>query len=135
MIKKTAVNEYFEWLEKSINQDSQLYKTVSQYLNKERNEKEHEGPFLSVITRTQGKRRHMFAETLLCLQGQRNLDFELLVMAHNVDEEKSALIHEIVNDVPDWFRKKIRVIPVCGGTRTTPLNVGFEEAKGEYIAF
>jgi len=134
MIKKTAVNEYFEWLEGSINPDSRLYKTVSEYLNQERKMQEHEGPFLSVITRTQGKRKHMLAETLLCLQGQSNTNFELLIMAHNVDEEKSILIHEIINDVPDWFREKIRVIPVQGGTRTTPLNRGFEEAKGEYIA-
>jgi len=134
MIKKTAVNEYFEWLEGSINPDSRLYKTVSEYLNKERTVPEHEGPFLSVITRTQGKRKHMLAETLLCLQGQSNTNFELLIMAHNVDEEKSILINEIINDVPEWFREKIRVIPVQGGTRTTPLNRGFEEAKGEYIA-
>lgn len=134
MIKKTAVNEYFEWLEGSINPDSQLYKTVSEYLNKERTVQEHEGPFLSVITRTQGKRKHMLAETLLCLQGQSNTNFELLIMEHNVDEEKSILINEIINDAPDWFREKIRVIPVQGGTRTTPLNRGFEEAKGEYIA-
>lgn len=134
MIKKTAVNEYFQWLKESANPDCRLHKVVSDYLNMEEGTQVHDGPFLTVITRTQGKRKHMLAETLLCLQGQSNTNFELLIMAHNLNEEQCVLVNGIINDVPDWFRKKIRVIPVQGGTRTTPLNRGFEEAKGEYIA-
>lgn len=134
MIKKTAINEYFQWLKQSVNSNSQLYQTVSGYLDMEDKKQLHEGPFLTVITRTQGKRKHMLAETLLCLQGQSNTNFELLIMAHNLSEERQEVVNTIIEDLPEWFQEKIRLIPVQGGTRTTPLNVGFEMAKGEYIA-
>jgi len=134
----TSVNEYFAWLEKTIPSDTALYQSAHGYMEKERSRfadpAEHDGPFLTVITRTQGKRPDMLTEMLLCLTGQSNTDFELLVMGHNLTEEQHTLVSGLIDEMPDWMREKTRLIPVNGGTRTTPLNRGFEEARGKYIA-
>lgn len=136
--KSTSVNEYFAWLEKTIPNGSALHEAAHGYMEAERasfaDGNAHDGPFLSIITRTQGKRPDMLTEMLLCLTGQSNTDFELLVMGHNLTEEQHALVSTLIDDMPEWMRKKTRLIPVNGGTRTTPLNRGFEEARGKYIA-
>ena len=134
----TSVNEYFAWLEKHISANTALHDAVHAYMEKEReafakNDK-HDGPFLTVITRTQGKRPDMLTEMLLCLTGQSNTDFELLIMGHNLSDEQHELVSELIDDLPQWMQEKTRLIPVNGGTRTTPLNRGFEEARGKYIA-
>ena len=36
-------------------------------------------PFLSIITRTQGRRPHTLTEVLVCLTAQTDTDFELLL--------------------------------------------------------
>ncbi len=139
-LQPTAVNQYFEWLEKTVNPNTALHNAAKEYLEKARieygqiREKMSDAPFLSIITRTQGKRPQMLTETLLCLTGQTNTDFELLIMGHNLTEEQHKTVSGIIEDQPEWMRQRIRIIPVSGGTRTTPLNRGFEEAKGRYIA-
>lgn len=134
----TTVNQYFAWLEEIIQPDTDLYRAAHAYMETQRaafaNPEAHDGPFLSVITRTQGKRPDMLIETLLCLAGQSNTDFELLVMGHNLTEDQHAVVSEILDQQPTWMRERTRLIPVSGGTRTTPLNQGFEAAKGKYIA-
>ncbi len=134
----TTVNEYFAYLEKTVAPDTALYHAAHTYLEGEREllaKKEAEPkPFLSVITRTQGKRPAMLTETLLCLTGQSNQNFEVLLMGHNLSEDQNALVCDIIADLPEWMRQRVRLIPVNGGTRTTPLNEGFAAAKGEYIA-
>lgn len=137
----TTVNEYFSWLERNVDQQSALYNTAHTYMEAERVafEKEMQGkadePFLSVITRTQGKRPDMLTETLLSLTGQSNTNFELLIMGHNLSEEQHQGVSQIISELPEWMRAKTRLIPVTGGTRTTPLNMGFEAARGKYISF
>ena len=136
--RPTTVNELFCWLEDNIKPDTLLYETAHTYLEKERAaakaQKSEPSPFLSVVMRTQGKRPEMLAEVLLCLTGQSNTNFELLIMGHKLNEEQDATVKGIIADLPDWMREKTRLIHVEDGTRTTPLNRGFEEAKGEYIA-
>ena len=134
-----AVNELFSWLECNISQNTKLYEVAHSYMDSERARSRSQSgdadtPFLSVITRTQGKRPDMLTETLLSLTGQSNTNFELLIMGHNLTDEQHQTVSEIISDLPDWMRERTRLIPVTGGTRTTPLNMGFEAAKGEYIA-
>lgn len=137
-INPTTINEYFQWIENTIDSKSALYNAAHNYLEEQRNLNsvinDDPVPFLSVITRTQGKRPEMLTETLLCLTGQSNVDFELLVIGHNLNDDQYETVTGIINDMPDWMTKRTRFIPVNGGTRTTPLNVGFSSAKGEYIA-
>lgn len=134
----SAINEYFAWLEKNLDPKSNLQQTAHGYMEKVRAEANSEesdhAPFLTIITRTQGKRPDMLTEMLLCLTGQSNTDFELLIMGHNLSADQHTLVSGLIDDLPDWMREKTRLIPVNGGTRTTPLNAGFEAAKGRYIA-
>jgi len=97
-------------------------------------ERETERPFLTVVTRTEGKRLHTLAEALLCLTGQTDQDFEVIVVGHCLTEERRRQVERVIDDTPAWLRAKIRLERVEGGNRTHPLNVGFELARGRYIA-
>ena len=114
----TTVNEYFSWLERHVDRDCELYRTAHAYLETERAAFERElregsdQPFLSVVTRTQGKRPDMLTETLLSLTGQTNTDFELLIMGHNLTEEQHRCVSEMLSELPQWMREKTRLIPV-----------------------
>lgn len=88
-------------------------------------------PFLSVITRTQGRRPHTLMRTLLALAAQTDQDFELLIMAHLVEAAGVAALEDAL---PDSLRPRTRVIAVNHGTRTAPLNAGLDAASGDYVA-
>lgn len=91
-------------------------------------------PFLTIVTRTVGDRPQELNEVLLCLTGQECTDFEVLVVGHNLTLENQLKVESVINSTPEWIRSKIRLIRVNGGNRSTPLNAGFQEAKGEYIS-
>ena len=91
-------------------------------------------PFLSIVTRTQGRRPHTLTEVLACLTAQTDTDFELLILRHRLDAEGRAVVDNAVADTPPWMRDRIRQIDVEDGNRTRPLNVGFAAAYGAYIA-
>ncbi len=91
-------------------------------------------PFLTVLLRTQGNRIEPLKDSLLCLAAQTDTDFELIVLAHNTNEEASRAIGRIVAEQPEGFAQRIRTVAVRGGTRGTPLNEGLKLANGSYIA-
>lgn len=91
-------------------------------------------PFLTVLTRTQGKRPDTLQESLLCLAGQECTDFECLVLAHDVAPEALGHIRYMIDTLPSHVAGKFRLIPVMGGGRSHPLNVGVAEARGRYVA-
>ena len=93
-----------------------------------------DAPFLSVIMRTRGNRPEALAEVLLCLSGQSDLDFEVLIMGHNLDDNGRNTVNGIISELPDYMDGKVRLCEVTGGNRTTPLNEGFKAAKGRYIS-
>lgn len=97
-------------------------------------EREPARPFLSVVIRTQGKRLHTLSETLLCLTGQTDDDFEVILLGHRVQLELRRKVERAIEDMPEWMRQRSRLIWVETGNRTEPLNVGFEQARGRYIA-
>lgn len=135
----TELNRLISYLHGLVDKNSEEYKIFDDYiqLQKKRFIEEYADenrPFLSVIMRTQGKRPDMLTEALLCLCGQSDADFELLITGHNLDKDGYASVQSIINEQPDWFRAKIRYIDVRGGSRATPLNRGFEEAKGKYVS-
>ncbi len=91
-------------------------------------------PFLSIITRTQGRRPHTLVEVLTCLTAQTDTDFELLILGHRLDAAGRAVVDRAIADAPRWMQQRIRQIDVNDGNRTRPLNVGLAAALGEYIA-
>lgn len=104
---------------------------MTHYLSDE--ERAPKRPFLSVVMRTQGKRPHMMIEALTALAAQKDRDFELLVIGHKLTRENQLVVERQLEDSPKWMRDQTRLIRVDEGNRTRPLNVGFAEAKGEYI--
>ncbi|MDR0837622.1 MAG: glycosyltransferase family 2 protein [Propionibacteriaceae bacterium] len=91
-------------------------------------------PFLSIVTRTQGTRPVALKDVLLCLTGQTDTDFELLIMGHKLTPEGRKSLDQIIGETPAWLQARIRLIPVDDGNRTRPLCVGYESARGSYIA-
>ena len=91
-------------------------------------------PFLSIVTRTQGRRPHTLVEVLTCLTAQTDTDFEVLLLGHRLDAAGRAAADRAVSDTPQWMRNRIRLVDVEDGNRTRPLNVGFAAAQGDYIA-
>lgn len=109
-----------------------LVKTVSKNLQDD--EGDGKRPFLSIITRTIGNRPDCLREVFLCLAGQDCMDFELLVIGHNLLGEKRESVMREIEKAPSMLAGKINYHDVTGGTRTTPLNAGFKWAKGRYAA-
>jgi glycosyltransferase involved in cell wall biosynthesis len=93
-----------------------------------------ERPFLSIVTRTQGKRAQSLVEVFTSLAGQSLIDFEVLVVGHQLAHPQQLIVERIIEDNPDWLRERTRLILVDKGNRTHPLNVGFAAARGDYIA-
>lgn len=91
-------------------------------------------PFLSVIMRTQGRRLHCMREALTCLAGQTDDDFEVLVMGHRLDVQQQIAVERVIEDLPVTLRNRTRLVKVQHGNRAAPLNMGFAEARGHYIA-
>lgn len=91
-------------------------------------------PFLTVLTRTQGRRIETLRETLLCLSAQTCQDFEVCVIGHDLDVERQLAVERVIADLHKSIRDRVRLVRVHGGSRATPLNAGFENARGRYVA-
>lgn len=97
-------------------------------------EREPSRPFLTVLTRTQGRRIETLRETLLCLSAQSCQDFEICIIGHDLDVERQLNVERVIADLHASIRDRVRLLRVNGGSRATPLNVGFENARGHYVA-
>lgn len=93
-----------------------------------------EGPFLSVLMRTQGKRPQEFREALLSLAAQSNQDFEIIVVGHRTTLDQQKSIERVIADQPPSLQERIRFLRIDRGQRSTPLNLGLENARGRYVA-
>ena len=91
-------------------------------------------PFLTVVVRTQGARTATLREALLCLSAQSLQDFEVCVVGHDLDAERQLAVERVIADLHDDMRGRVRLVRAAGGTRATPLNAGFADARGRYIA-
>lgn len=124
----TLVNQYLNWLDAVINPN------IGQdfYVGVIENKTEVAPPFLSIITRTQGRRPEALRETLLGLSAQTDEDFEVLVIGHKLDKLQENMVKEIIEETPFSLQSKIRFIQLDRGNRTAPINEGFRHAKGKY---
>lgn len=95
-----------------------------------------DAPFLSVVVRTMGDRLESLRDALLCLAGQNDDDFEVVLVVHNpassasVDDVR-ALVNEEVADLAG----RVRVEVAVGGGRSRPLNAAIDVVRGRYVAF
>lgn len=92
-----------------------------------------EGPFLSVVVRTMGTREETLEDVLCCLAAQTDLDFEIVLVVHDV-----ARVDEVRNVVDRFdgnLAQRVRLYGCSGGERGRPANLGLQRAKGEYVAY
>lgn len=94
---------------------------------------DEDGPFLSVIMRTQGRRDQELREALLCLAAQASTNFELILVAHRVTVEQQVQIERVIEDQPADFRARIRLLLLDTGRRAAPLNHAMRHAHGRYM--
>lgn len=90
-----------------------------------------DAPKFTVVIRTQGRRVHELQEVLTCLAAQSDQDFEVLLIAHRVEDR--SVVDRLVDDTPSGLRAKTRIIHEDRGNRATLLNIGFEAARGRYV--
>lgn len=93
-----------------------------------------ESCFLSVITRTQGRRPRLLAQTLGGLGDQTDRDFEVILVRHRTDASQTKAVRDVVDTLPSWLRERVRILDVERPGRSAPLNDGFEAASGRYAA-
>lgn len=91
-------------------------------------------PFLTVVTRTQGRRIDTLRDVLLCLSAQSDSDFEVCIIGHKLNDKNRRAVERVIEDTNVDLRSRIRLVKVDSGNRTYPLNVGFREARGDYVA-
>ncbi len=96
--------------------------------------REDEEFFLTVVTRTQGRRIRELKETLLCLLAQEVQDFHVLIMGHDLDIDRQLLVEKCISDLPVSFQSRVELVRVESGKRAKPLNEAFRLARGRYIA-
>jgi 2-polyprenyl-3-methyl-5-hydroxy-6-metoxy-1,4-benzoquinol methylase len=92
-----------------------------------------DGPLISVVVRTQGRRPETLTDVLCCLAAQTCLDFEILLVVH--DSTAAPMVRELVDEFEGNLAQRVRMVPCDGGTRARPANVGLREAAGEYVVF
>ena len=136
----SLANQYFSWLRQRGDSSASIWCFVRAYTASafvpEKSVSDNETrPFLSVVTRTQGKRLGKLKETLLCLSAQNDRDFELLILGHKVTDENKKSILDTIEEFPASFRSRVRYFDVNAGNRSAPLNFGISQAKGQYISF
>lgn len=139
LANSTVVYQYFDYIKKLVDPFASVNQFIRAYVSIEKCDKKGlpkspNNPFLSIVTRTQGTRIEALSETLLCLTAQTNTNFEVLIVGHKLTVERQIAVERVIEELPNWMRKKVRLIKVDHGNRTTPLNVGFEQANGEYVA-
>ena len=98
------------------------------------------GPFLSVVVRTQGRRPQLLAETLASLSLQHDVDFEVCLVRHQVqdaflDAQNAATVERIAANAPSTVGQRIKMLSARPGKRGAPLNTGIDAALGCYVAF
>ncbi len=91
-------------------------------------------PFLSVITRTQGRRSDSLRDVLLCLSAQTCMDFEVIIIGHKLLANGREAVGRIINQCNPEIKSRIKFVELDHGNRTAPLNFGCAHAKGSYFA-
>jgi 2-polyprenyl-3-methyl-5-hydroxy-6-metoxy-1,4-benzoquinol methylase/GT2 family glycosyltransferase len=92
-------------------------------------------PFLTVVLRTQGRRRQTLRDALLCLMAQTVADFDVVIVGHRVRPDDRGALTAALDELPESLRQRTRLVLEDDGSRARPLNVGMRHARGRYVAF
>lgn len=94
---------------------------------------ESAAPFLTVLLRTQGQRLEPLRDAMLSLAAQTDRDFNVVVIGHDLEPDTVDVVRAIVAGYESLLPSPAEFVLVDGGTRSRPLNVGFDRSTGEYV--
>ncbi|MBQ6465341.1 MAG: glycosyltransferase family 2 protein [Oscillospiraceae bacterium] len=129
-----GLGDYIRYLNELSEKPERLFAERYRPIVEAEAESEGRRPFLSVITRTQGRRPDRLRDMLLSLAAQTDEDFELLLIGHRLDEPGREELLRCLEELPRSLRERIRFFELAGGNRTAPLNLGFAHARGAWAA-
>jgi hypothetical protein len=92
-----------------------------------------DGPFLSVIIRTQGTRPITLNDALMSLVHQTSQDFEIILVVHSQGVEVAAGVWEAVEEIRRILGNRIKLVTCNRIGRAAPLNDGVAQARGQYV--
>ena len=119
------LKRYMTWLDNLFDNDN---------MSRERSESNEGQPFLSVIIYTQGECIEGLREALLCLAGQNDQDFEVILISNTIENNKAYCIKEVVGEQPYFMRKKVQYFEIDVRNRAEALNYGFTHSNGQFIS-
>jgi glycosyltransferase involved in cell wall biosynthesis len=135
VFEQTTLASYLRTLRAKSGEASQTYRFVRSYERAPSlladSKPETDGPFISVIVRTQGNRDSL-VDTLTSLAAQRDDDLEALVMVHHDDPDVVDAVSEVASRFAPSFN--VRVHHVTGGGRSAPLNAALKVTSGRYVS-
>ena len=132
-----ALSERNSGLARLINDRPVLRGLIEAYCphwDRETSAPEPDAPFLSIITRTQGKRPFTLRDALMSLAGQTSQDFEVVLVVHTDNEPINDAVRDMVGEFPASLQTRINVVTCSRPGRSSPLNDGIAQARGRYIA-
>ncbi|HZB43568.1 MAG TPA: methyltransferase domain-containing protein [Ilumatobacter sp.] len=91
-------------------------------------------PFATVVVRTLGSRTTL-EESLTSLAAQTFDDFEVLVVVNTSDPEAVARVDETLSAFAVGFRARVERVVCDTPTRSAPLNLALDRARGRYLTF
>lgn len=91
-------------------------------------------PFATVVVRTLGGRSTL-EEALTSLAAQTFDDFEVLLIVNTNDAEAIARVDDVVAGFAASFADRVERIVCESTTRSGPLNLALDRARGRYLTF
>jgi glycosyltransferase involved in cell wall biosynthesis len=91
-------------------------------------------PFATVVVRTLGTRPTL-EEALTSLAAQTVDDFEVLVVVNTTDPAAIARVDETLSWFAPDFRGRVERVVCESPSRSAPLNLGLDRARGRYLTF
>ncbi|TDQ05098.1 glycosyltransferase [Labedaea rhizosphaerae] len=112
---------------------NQFVRRYHRGLPRRREQQLPEQPFATVVVRTTGTRPDTLTDVLCCLAAQTTLDFEVVLVAHDVDS--TVPLQQLVDQFEGNIARRVRIVPCTGGTRAHAANAGLDAARGDYVVF
>lgn len=92
-------------------------------------------PFLSVGVRVGDRELRTLADTMVCLSGQQDQGFEVILVGHDLGAQQRAALTTVVEGLPLSLAGRVRVQTVSGGAPARAFQVAADAATGCHVAF
>ncbi len=96
-------------------------------------ESDGQHPFLSVITRTTGRRLTTLREALMSLAGQTSQNFEVHLVVHSASSSDVSAVESLVAEFPKSMTSRIKILQCLRQGRAAPLNDAIDCLRGRYV--